>query len=142
MKIVLILIAALSLAACQVNKAPPLSDSHSIDVSESERPQIEDATQIDLDAPDASSQEEMLKSCYLKIDEIRRFDKKQANASSLALSKAIKTKTETNASTQYISAEAFNYAMFHQNQSVVAICTQVSQKLDKLILNKVMKSSM
>lgn len=85
--------------------------------------------------------DDTLKGCYAKIDELKHFDRKRAIALSTALSKTVKAETDTRASAEHISAQALSYAMYHHQQNVELICTQVSQKLDKLILASVMKNS-
>lgn len=135
MRTVILLIAALGLTACQTKSEPPIRAVPPVAAAAPEPVEENIAPVI------AVSHEERLNTCNLKIDELKHYDKKRANAARYALSRAIKAKADTQASAAHISPEALNYALYHQDQSVEVICTQVSQRLDRLILNKVMKTS-
>ncbi|ELV3373044.1 hypothetical protein SGI63_002891 [Enterobacter cloacae] len=135
MRTVILLIAAVGLTACQTKRelpvqvAPPVAAAAPASVAEEVAPVT------------AVSPEERLKACHQKIDALKHYDKKRANAARYALSRAIKAKADTQSSAAHISPEALHYAVYHQDQSVEVICTQVSQRLDRLILSKVMKTS-
>ncbi|MDY0419716.1 hypothetical protein PYW49_18880 [Enterobacter sp. 170198] len=135
MRTVILLIAALGLTACQTKSEPPIRVVPPV-AAAAPAPVEEDIAPVT-----AVSHEERLNACNLKIDELKHYDKKRANAARYALSRAMKAKADTQASAAHISPEALNYALYHQDQSVEVICTQVSQRLDRLILNKVMKTS-
>lgn len=135
MRTVILLIAALGLTACQTKSEPPIRVVPPVTAA-APAPVEEDIAPVT-----AVSHEERLNACNLKIDELKHYDKKRANAARYALSRAMKAKADTQASAAHISPEALNYALYHQDQSVEVICTQVSQRLDRLILNKVMKTS-
>lgn len=134
MRTFILLIAALGLTACQTNRELPVRVVPPVAIAPA--PAVEEVAPVTT-----VSTEDKLKTCHQKIDELKHYDKKRAHAARYTLSRAIKTKAETQASAAHISPEALNYALYHQDQSIEVTCTQVSQRLDRLILNKVMKTS-
>ena len=135
MRTVILMIAALVLTACQTKRELPVRMAPPV-ATAAPAPVLEEVSPVTTVSP-----EERLKACQLKIDELKHYDKKRANMAHYALSRAIKAKADTQASAAHISPEALHYALYHQDQSVELICTQVSQRLDRLILSKVMKTS-
>ncbi|QLA06272.1 hypothetical protein HWQ18_07020 [Enterobacter ludwigii] len=139
MKSLYALIAELSLTACQVknpesNANPPQTLMLKVPATDSA------STTVQKSSASVPLTDDVLKDCYSKINELKHFDRKRANAYYSTLSKTVKAKTEARASEEYLSKEALDYILYNYNQNVEVICAGGSQKLDKQILTIALKS--
>lgn len=143
MKTAFMLITAFGLSACQTKIEPPVTST----LVSSASPTVMEEKATNYITPQTVSsssgvlRDTELKGCFAKIEELRHYNKKAGHSSYNALTKTIKLKTETHASADHISSAALAYATYHYEQNVELICTLVSQKLDKHILNRVIKNS-
>jgi hypothetical protein len=136
MKILPILFVALSVTACQAKNAPqpqPTTSPIVAEVAPAPQPVVAET------APVAPSTD--LQDCRNKINELKRYDRRQYNSLSNSLAKVLKQKSAMSSSEAYAAPETASYIRFQQDKSISMICTQASQKLDKMMVKKALAAA-
>ncbi|HEX4503150.1 MAG TPA: hypothetical protein VH187_18605 [Scandinavium sp.] len=136
MKILPILFVALSVTACQAKNAPqpqPMTSPIAAEATPAPQPVV-------AEAPPAVPSTD-LQDCRDKINELKRYDRKQYNSLRNSLAKVLKEKSLMSGSEKFAAPETVGYIRYQQDKSISMICTQASQKLDKMMVKKALASA-